>query len=117
MCLETRLAIQRRLSRLISTALDLVQLAARNWCSRQWSPVEPVLELEKSRKVNKRFELQKLRKAGASEDSRPDCSGNDYFSDFTKVATALASSAERLARAFLCGAFLASSPLVSRSVI
>ncbi len=40
-----------------------------------------------------------------------------YFRVFTKVVTALASSAVRPERAFLCGAFLASSPLVSRSVI
>lgn len=41
----------------------------------------------------------------------------DYFSVFTYSATALASSAESPAIAFLCGAFFASWPLVSRSVI
>ena len=40
-----------------------------------------------------------------------------YFSVFTYSAAALASSAERPPTAFLCGAFLASSPFVSRSVI
>lgn len=57
----------------------------------------------KSRKVNKRFELQMLQKAGAGADSRLDfvftilscrdaLAGEDYFRDFTKVAPALASS-------------------------
>jgi hypothetical protein len=41
----------------------------------------------------------------------------DYFRLFTYSATALASSAATPDTAFLCGAFLASSPLVSRSVI
>src|SRR5580704_4963796 len=40
-----------------------------------------------------------------------------YFRLFTYSATALASSAATPATAFLWGAFLASSPLVSRSVI
>ena len=40
-----------------------------------------------------------------------------YFSVLTKAATALASSAERLAIGFLWGGFLASLPLVSKSAI
>ena len=45
---------------------------------------------------------------------RPD---HTYFRDFTYSATALASSPVTPLTAFLCGAFLASSPLLSRSVI
>src|SRR5208337_22818 len=40
-----------------------------------------------------------------------------YFRVLTYAATALASSAESPPIAFLCGAFLASSPVVSRAVI
>lgn len=43
--------------------------------------------------------------------------GSIYFNVFTYSATALASSAESPEMAFLCGTFLASAPLVSRSVI
>lgn len=40
-----------------------------------------------------------------------------YFSVLTNAARAFASSADKPESAFLCGAFLASFPLVSRSVI
>ena len=70
-------------------------------------PPGPFLNRLKIKKPSKMFEGSGMRQK----------SRKNYFSDFTYSATALASSPATPLMAFLCGAFLASSPLASRSVI
>jgi len=69
-----------------------------------------------------RERTEELRLAAGEEVTRPALSGfhfsmATYFRVFTNSATALESSAERLAWGFLWGGFLASLPLVSMSAI